>query len=88
MGRQEYYVDAFGTYSTYSSQHRAAAYEIKRLERADLAIPRLELARREFIEGDTQDGQTNLALFHNLMALAFVGDSSSCLLGTWSMYDE
>ncbi|MEW6902256.1 hypothetical protein [Trueperella pyogenes] len=61
--------------AAYGAQHRLAAFEIKRLKRSDLAMHRLECAKEQYINSRDHDRVVNLALLHNLMALAVAEQS-------------
>ena len=53
----------------YGAQHRASAYEIKRVDDAGAALRRLDACERNLIE-DSVEGALDLAILKNLKALA------------------
>lgn len=57
---------------SYAAQHRAATFEIKRQSRLEEGAKRLAQAKKRYIDEETPEGQLDLAIMHNLVALTYL----------------
>ncbi|WP_143233295.1 hypothetical protein [Actinomyces ruminis] len=55
----------------YAAQHRAATFEIKRQSSFEAGLRRLFHAEKAYVDSGTLEGQLDLAIMYNLVALAY-----------------